>query len=155
MREVVRLVRSDQTKLQHRRGLTVTPDSTRDIARDQWLSKLVAAGDKLDTKDKVRTAFIRNDDSLRLGFWRLRRINQGIQFAHEGLPILLGYGIAGGVFHSDAPAFALRHLNPQRHDIAFSGFAGKAFSHFPDWPSRGLVEQRLPPLWSVEQSRWW
>jgi DNA-binding MarR family transcriptional regulator len=51
MREIVRLVRSDQTKLQSRRDLTLSQAPARDIARDQWLSKLVAAAGKLDTKD--------------------------------------------------------------------------------------------------------
>lgn len=50
MREIARLVHSDQTKPQ-RRDLTPAPEPERDIARDQWLSRLVAAGDKLDTKN--------------------------------------------------------------------------------------------------------
>jgi DNA-binding MarR family transcriptional regulator len=50
MREIARLVHSNQTKPQ-RRDLTPAPEPERDIARDQWLSRLVAAGDKLDTKN--------------------------------------------------------------------------------------------------------
>jgi len=49
MREIVRLVHSDRTK--QSRDLILTPEPARDIARDQWLSRLVAAGGKLDTKE--------------------------------------------------------------------------------------------------------
>jgi len=49
MREIVRLVRSDRTK--QSRDLMLIPKPARDIARDQWLSRLVAAGGKLDTKE--------------------------------------------------------------------------------------------------------
>jgi DNA-binding MarR family transcriptional regulator len=51
MHEIARLVDSDQTKLQPRRDLTSAAEPARDIARDQWLSKLVAAGGKLDTEE--------------------------------------------------------------------------------------------------------
>jgi hypothetical protein len=47
MHEIVRLIRSDKTKLRSR-DLTSTAGAARDIARDQWLSRLVAAGRKLD-----------------------------------------------------------------------------------------------------------
>jgi DNA-binding MarR family transcriptional regulator len=47
--EIVRLVHSDRTK--QSRDLILTPEPARDIARDQWLSRLVAAGGKLDTKE--------------------------------------------------------------------------------------------------------
>jgi DNA-binding MarR family transcriptional regulator len=50
MREIVRLVISDQAKLRSR-NLTPVPEPARDIARDQWLSRLVAAGRKLDSED--------------------------------------------------------------------------------------------------------
>jgi DNA-binding MarR family transcriptional regulator len=45
MREIVRLLRSDRTKLRTRH-LSPIP-----VARDQWLSRLSAAGRKLDDKD--------------------------------------------------------------------------------------------------------
>ena len=51
MREIVRLVRSDQTKLQPHRDWISASEPTQDIARDQWLSRLVAAGGKLDTRE--------------------------------------------------------------------------------------------------------
>ena len=53
MREIVRLVRSDQqstVKLQSA-GLTIIPETQQDIARVQWLSRLVAAGRKLNSDD--------------------------------------------------------------------------------------------------------
>jgi DNA-binding MarR family transcriptional regulator len=49
MREIVRLVHSGRTK--QSRDLILTREPARDIARDQWLSRLVAAGGKLDTKE--------------------------------------------------------------------------------------------------------
>jgi hypothetical protein len=49
MREIVRLVHSDRTKQSG--NLVLTPEPARDIARDQWLSRLVAAGGKLDTRE--------------------------------------------------------------------------------------------------------
>jgi DNA-binding MarR family transcriptional regulator len=48
-RKIVRLDHSDRTK--QSRDLILTPEPARDIARDQWLSRLVAAGGKLDTKE--------------------------------------------------------------------------------------------------------
>jgi DNA-binding MarR family transcriptional regulator len=50
MREVVRLVQSNQTK-RSRRNRASPSKPARDIGRDQWLSKLMAAGDKLKTED--------------------------------------------------------------------------------------------------------
>jgi DNA-binding MarR family transcriptional regulator len=50
VREILRVVRSNKTKPQ-RRDLTPAPEPERDVVRDQWLSRLVAAGNKLDTKD--------------------------------------------------------------------------------------------------------
>ena len=50
MREIVRLVISDQAKLRSR-NLTPLPEPARDIARDQWLSRLVAAARKLHPED--------------------------------------------------------------------------------------------------------
>jgi DNA-binding MarR family transcriptional regulator len=50
MREIVRLICSDKTKLRSR-DLTLAPGEARDIARDQWLSRLVAVGRKLDSED--------------------------------------------------------------------------------------------------------
>jgi DNA-binding MarR family transcriptional regulator len=49
MREIVRLVRSDRTK--QSRDLILTAEPARDIARDQWPSRLVAAAGKLDTNE--------------------------------------------------------------------------------------------------------
>ena len=53
MREVARLVRSDQQGGMKLRSvdLRMMSESRRDIARDRWLSRLVAAGRKLDAKD--------------------------------------------------------------------------------------------------------
>ncbi len=48
-REIVRLVHSNRTK--QSRDLILTPEPARDIARDQWLSRLVASAGKLDTKE--------------------------------------------------------------------------------------------------------
>jgi DNA-binding MarR family transcriptional regulator len=50
MREIVRSLCSDQTKLRSRRPAPVGHPAP-DIARDQWLSRLSAAGRKLDDKD--------------------------------------------------------------------------------------------------------
>src|SRR5215472_1709884 len=47
MREIVRLARSDQPKL--RSGNLTEP--VRDVARDQWLSRFITAGSKLDPAD--------------------------------------------------------------------------------------------------------
>jgi DNA-binding MarR family transcriptional regulator len=53
MREIVRLVRSDQQSAVKLRsaGLTIIPEAQQDIARVQWLSRLVAAGRKLNSDD--------------------------------------------------------------------------------------------------------
>ncbi len=57
MREIVRLVRSDQPGAIRLRSedLMMTPESPQDIARDQLLSRIVAAARKLDADD-VRLA---------------------------------------------------------------------------------------------------
>jgi DNA-binding MarR family transcriptional regulator len=51
--QIARLVRSDQRDLMKLRSpdLTAVADHARDIARDQWLSRLVAAGSKLNLED--------------------------------------------------------------------------------------------------------
>jgi DNA-binding MarR family transcriptional regulator len=51
--QIARLVRSDQRGLMKLRSpdLTAVADQARDIARDQWLSRLVAAGSKLNLDD--------------------------------------------------------------------------------------------------------
>ena len=53
MREIVRVVRSDQQRAMKLRSsdLMMMPELARDVARDQWLSRLVAAGRKLDAED--------------------------------------------------------------------------------------------------------
>jgi DNA-binding MarR family transcriptional regulator len=53
MREIVRLVRLDQQAAMKLRSgdLMIMPESSRDIAHDQLLSRLIAAGRKLDAKD--------------------------------------------------------------------------------------------------------
>ena len=53
MREIVRLVRSDQRGAMRLRSgdLIMMPESPQDIARDQLLSRLIAAGRKLDAED--------------------------------------------------------------------------------------------------------
>ena len=53
MREIVRLVRSDQQGAMKLRSadLRMMSESRSDIARDQWLSRLVAAGRRLDPED--------------------------------------------------------------------------------------------------------
>jgi DNA-binding MarR family transcriptional regulator len=52
-REIARLVRSDQQGRMKLRSadLKIMPGSPRNIAHDQWLSRLVAAGRKLDPED--------------------------------------------------------------------------------------------------------
>jgi DNA-binding MarR family transcriptional regulator len=51
--QIARLVRSDQRDLMKLRfpDLTAVADQARGIARDQWLSRLVAAGSKLNLED--------------------------------------------------------------------------------------------------------
>src|SRR5262249_3014437 len=52
VREIVRLVRSDRQSVMKRSAdLNMMSGSPRDIAHDQWLSRLVAAGGKLDAED--------------------------------------------------------------------------------------------------------
>jgi len=53
MREIVRMVRSDQQRAMKLRSsdLMMMPELARDVARDQWLFRLVAAGRKLDAED--------------------------------------------------------------------------------------------------------
>ena len=52
MREIVRLVHSDQQgAMKLRSGDLMKLEPAWDIARDQWLSRLVAAGRKLDAED--------------------------------------------------------------------------------------------------------
>ena len=55
MREIVRLIRSDdQRALNLRlrgRGLVKLAETSQDLARDQWLRRLTAAGRKLDADD--------------------------------------------------------------------------------------------------------
>jgi DNA-binding MarR family transcriptional regulator len=64
-REIARLVRSDQTKLRSR-DLTQLLEPTRDIASDQWLSRLIAAGRKLDPEDvKLATHLVETLISFR------------------------------------------------------------------------------------------
>src|SRR5262249_18717338 len=49
MREIARLIRSDQqTRKLRSEDLTMIAEPKGDIARDQWLSRLVSAGRKLD-----------------------------------------------------------------------------------------------------------
>jgi DNA-binding MarR family transcriptional regulator len=47
--EIVRLIRSDRQRAMKRSFASET--SQRDLERDRWLSKLIAAGRKLDAKD--------------------------------------------------------------------------------------------------------
>src|SRR5262249_43812064 len=51
MREFGRLLRLDHERLMKQRSRDLMSVPSRDIARDQWLSKLVAAGRKLDAED--------------------------------------------------------------------------------------------------------
>jgi len=53
MHEIVRLVRADQQAAMKLRtdDLMTKLEPRRDIARDQWLSRLAAAGRKLDAED--------------------------------------------------------------------------------------------------------
>jgi DNA-binding MarR family transcriptional regulator len=52
MREIVRLIHSDQQgAMKLRSGDLMKLEPARDIARDRWLSRFVAAGRKLDAKD--------------------------------------------------------------------------------------------------------
>jgi hypothetical protein len=56
--EIVRLIRSDRQRGMKLRSFA-SETSQRDLARDQWLSKLIAAGRKLDAKDvKLATQLI-------------------------------------------------------------------------------------------------
>ena len=62
MREIVRLARSDQPKL--RSGNLTEP--VRDVARDQWLSRFITAGSKLDPADvKLATHLVETLISVR------------------------------------------------------------------------------------------
>ena len=57
MQEIVRLVVSDEKKLRiHNPKFIAEP--ARDIAHDQWLSRLVAAGRKLNGKDIILAAHL-------------------------------------------------------------------------------------------------
>jgi DNA-binding MarR family transcriptional regulator len=65
MREIVRLVRSDQRKLRSP-NLTSLPEPDADIARDQWNSRLIAAGRKLELEDvKLATHLVETLISIR------------------------------------------------------------------------------------------
>ena len=68
MREVARLVRSDQQGGMKPRSadLRMMSESRRDIARDQWLSRLVVAARKLDPEDvKLATHLVETLISFR------------------------------------------------------------------------------------------
>jgi DNA-binding MarR family transcriptional regulator len=60
MREIVRLVRSDRQSAMKLRSprLTIIPETRRDIARDQWLSRLVTAGRKLNSDDMKLAVYL-------------------------------------------------------------------------------------------------
>jgi DNA-binding MarR family transcriptional regulator len=51
VREIVRLIRSDRQRAMKLRKSTMAEKSPRDLERDQWLSKLIAAGLKLGADD--------------------------------------------------------------------------------------------------------
>jgi DNA-binding MarR family transcriptional regulator len=68
MREIARLVRSDQPGAMKLRSadLRMMSESRRDIAHDQWLSRLFAAGRKLDSEDvKLATHLVETLMSFR------------------------------------------------------------------------------------------
>jgi len=95
MREIVRLTRSDHQNAPKLRArgrdlLTAVERSPRDLARDQWLPRLLTAGRKLDTDDielAVRQieALIGHRESKRLRLSRPRKENKGGAFVFQTL----------------------------------------------------------------------